>query len=618
MSVRAPRFLAVFAACVLAAVSANAYQAPARAVLHVVRNVRLADSADAAGAKRSMLVLRDGRIEKVQDDGAAIPPGARVVDGNGALALPAFVDAYSFAGFAMPQPDAVKDMAPKTNADVLVDMREANRKGILCAFRAADAFKNDAETDKRYRASGFGAWLAAPHGELLSGASALVTSRDCAARDRIRVPIVLDHGGFDATGPGYPGTLMGSIAQLRQLFLDASWVRELERRNEAGLAGRRAPYDAELVAARAILDRKRRLVCEAETASDVERWIALADQFGFDVAISGGREAWRRAKLLADRKIPVYLTLAWGEEVEDPHAKEKERAKKDAKSGDAAQDAKADAPAKPESKWIYDEPMRVKEEKRRLWEEKRDCAIRLQEAGVLFAFGTGKDTPKALLDHARTLVEKGLPKDAALRALTTGAAELCGAGKMLGKLEPGFDASLALWSSNPLADKDAKLVWLFVEGVPYEFELDSNELKGKPDDGVDLTGAWTLEFESSDVKPAKAVLEMDHDGALKGKLEFVSPIDGASLSGDFEGHVAGKKLRLTGKVKTANRESDVTIEGEVEGKAWKGTTTWKWSGGETTNAFKAAKTPQSMRSESDGLDRSDDDDAMDPHEGGGR
>ena len=635
----------VLLAAALLAPALHAVQAPARAVLHAVRNVRLAEAED---APRSTLILAGGRIESILAADAPIPLGARVVDASGALALPAFLDAYATAGFEMPKPDATRDMPPKTSADVLVDMREANRKGILAAFRVADALKPDAEADKRYRAAGFAGWIAAPHGELLAGASALVTTREAAARDRVRAPLVFAHGSFRCTGPGYPGTLMGSIAQLRQFFQDARWTRELEQREQAGKPGRRAPYDQDLAAARTLLDRQRVLVCEAESAADIERWIGLADEFGLSIAISGGRDAWRRAELLAQRKIPVILTLQWGEEVEDPHAKadKKKDEKKDEKPGKEKQSEETSKAGQAESaskaaegketgiqtgtpeagapgeakavdddkrRWIYEEPLRIREERRRLWAEKRDCALRLHAAGVPIVFGAGKDAPKELVERVRTLVEKGLPREVAERALTAGVAELCGLGRNLGRIERGFDANVALWSKHPLSDKEARLVWLFVEGVAYEFELDSNELKGKPDDGVDATGTWELAFDSPDTKPASAELTMARDGKLRGKLRFKSPFDDTDLAGELTGQVAGKKVRLTGRVKVSNFESEVVLEGELEGATWKGSTTWRWSGGENTSTFKGTRKPHELHEEGDGLEDDADHCADEPH-----
>ena len=68
----------------------------------------------------------------------------------------------------------------------------------------------------------------------------------------------------------------------------------------------------------------------------------------------------------------------------------------------------------------------MREEKRRLWEEGRDCAIKLQQAGVPFTFGSANSGAAELLKKVRTLVEKGLPSDAAIAALTTNAAKWLG------------------------------------------------------------------------------------------------------------------------------------------------------------------------------------------------
>ena len=54
------------------------------------------------------------------------------------------------------------------------------------------------------------------------------------------------------------------------------------------------------------------LLCDAESHRDMERWIKLSDEFGFEIAVSGGRDAWRLAETLANRDIPVVLTLDWG------------------------------------------------------------------------------------------------------------------------------------------------------------------------------------------------------------------------------------------------------------------------------------------------------------------
>jgi len=617
-------FLAALAA--LLPPLAAAAQSASRPQAHALRNVRLSHEAD---APQQTLLLSNGRIERILDAAAEPPAHARVIDGQGMLALPAFLDAYTHAGCATPTPVADKDVPPKAGADVLVDMREANRKGIQPGFRSADAFKLEPDAGKRYRESGFGALLSAPNGQFLSGSSALATTRDAAPRDVVVRSAAFDHGGFQGSGPGYPGTVMGAMAQLRQFLLDAQRSREMARRRAEGRPGVRPPYDADLEAIQPALSGGRRIVCEAESANAIERWIGLGDEFGFETGISGGREAWRRAQLLAEKDVPVLLTLDWGEEVPDPHAKDKKpdagtedstgegrrpgrrglgrrqppetsgREQDPVQEPEAGTQEKQEEPGKAaeekpkEPGWTYEEPLRAREDKRRRWEEGRDCALRLDEAGVRFAFGTGKSSPKELLERVRTLVEKGLPRERALAALTADAAELLGVGKEMGRVREGFDATLALWTKDPLTAKDAKVAWLFVEGHPYEFEVKPEEAaKGKPAEGVDASGTWEIEFDDPQAPPATAELSITKEGAVTGTVRYRSPGDDSERTGEFEGSLDGAKLRLSGKVRLGNFEAEVVLEGEIEKDAMKGTTTWKFPGGEDTRAFKAARKPK--------------------------
>ena len=339
-------------------------QAEKRPELYCIRDVRLAAPAD---SPRHTLILRDGRIESVLEAAAEPPPGARVVEGQGRLALPAFLDAYTQAGCATPTPVAERDAPPSASAEALVDMRESNRKGIQPSFRAADAFQLDLEARKKLRSSGFGALLSAPAGQFLAGESALASTRDGPPRDVLLAATRFDHAGFQAPGPGYPGTLMGAIAQIRQFFLDAQRQGAITARRAAGRPGPRPPHDADLEAIRPALAGERRIVCEAESAGDIERWIALADEFHLQIAISGGREAWKRAAVLRERGIPVFLTLDWGEEVEDPHAKDKEKKVPEAAPEAAPEPPKegketgaGSSPKAPD--WKYEDPLRVREE----------------------------------------------------------------------------------------------------------------------------------------------------------------------------------------------------------------------------------------------------------------
>jgi len=536
------------AATVVVALSASA-EVP-RPVL--LENVRLAVGAD---APTTSILMRDGRILRIGAGEPAAPVDARTIDGKGALVLPAFLDAYSFTGCTTPEPNAARDKPRSTSTDVQVDMREANRKGIQPSFRAADAFAPGDKLED-WRKYGFGALLSAPHGQILSGVSALAITRDVAPREALLRARVFDHAGFEATGPGYPGTLMGAIAQLRQFLIDADRQRVLLERRAAGKPGERVPFDSDLEATQDLLARRRTVCAEAEEADDIDRFVKLGDEHGFALAVAGGREAWRRAPLLFERKIPVILTLDWGDEPDDPDGK----------------DAKKKKPEAEDAPWTYEEPIASRREKRRQWVEARDGAKTLSTAGVAIAFGTGKEGPKELLERVRKLVEAGLPRDVALRGLTDGAAEILGVAPALGKLAAGSDATFALWDKDPLVDKKAQVAWLFLDGHAQELETKKKGSDAAPAEGVDATGTWAIDYDAPQVTDGEAELKMEKDGKVEGTLRGKAP-DGSALDVKVEGRLSEKTLRVTGDTTIAGRSVELILEGEIDGDTWKGTLT---------------------------------------------
>ena len=65
--------------------------------------------------------------------------------------------------------------------------------------------------------------------------------------------------------------------------------------------------------------------------------------------------------------------------------------------------------AEPTPVWEYAGPTAAHLDRRLRWEEGRDCALRLQEAGVEFAFGSGRGKPADLVKHVPTLVPPLVP-----------------------------------------------------------------------------------------------------------------------------------------------------------------------------------------------------------------
>ncbi len=558
---------------------------PERPTPYAIRSVRLSGAADAPA---KTILLQDGRIEAIVDAATETPPGRRILEAEGLVATPAFVDAWTASGCALPEPTNDHDRPPAQDASVQIDMREANRKGIQPAFRAVDVVDLSGETGGRHRAQGYGLLLSAPSGELLAGKSALLVTRDAPTRDLVVTSELYHHAAFRARGSGYPSTLMGYFAQLRQFFLDVRRHALLLERHQAGRPGARPPFDPDLEAGKAILDGKSRLVCEADRAADIERWLKIADEFDLEIAISGGREAWKLAEELAQRSVPVFLTLDWGEEVPDPAAEKKKEEEKPPegeapKTEDPAPEAEDPAAKEKEAEkakkeeedkkeeeekkaWDYVEPEAVRTLRRREWEETRDCAKRLHEAGVEFAFCTGGLSPSDLLKNARALVEAGLAEDVALAALTARPAQLLGVERQFGFLVPGHSASLALWTAPPTT-KDAQLAWLFVEGHAHQFEIEEKK-KGdaeKPAEGLDLTGRWSITTpDPEESEAAIATLTMADDGALTGTVLLTIPQTGEKIESPLTGRLEGITVSLETKLTYEGLDITVTFDGTYE------------------------------------------------------
>jgi hypothetical protein len=167
------------------------------------------------------------------------------------------------------------------------------------------------------------------------------------------------------------------------------------------------------------------------------------------------------------------------------------------------------------------------------------------------------------------VVVAGLPAEAGRVGLTAGGAATVVAEKRLGRLAPGMDATLVLWTGDPLTDERAEPAWVFVDGFALERELkparQDKEPHGGPAQGVTATGTWTLAVRGEDA-PESAVLtlSMEEDGTLGGTYAVVLP-DGTEESSKVEGSLSGTELTLRGSFELQGETATFTLEATVAG-----------------------------------------------------
>jgi imidazolonepropionase-like amidohydrolase len=539
------------------------------------------------------ILIVDGRFAAVGRD-VEIPPHAERIDGSGFVAYAGLIDAMSYLGV----PDTkrseadrrlAEDVNPDVREDPLVTTRWANRRGIRPQYSVLDDYRPDDKALSTHREHGFATALVAPRYGLLMGRSAVLNLGDMPTRQSVLAGDALLHASFEPGEPGdYPTSLMGAIAVLRQFMLDAEWHARMQKYHDRSpSASTRAAHDPALASIQPVLARQQRVAFLAESDNDIHRALDLAAEFQLAPVIMGGREAYRVTERLAKERVGVIVSLKLEEEpkinpdkpkapkpgaapakppapkgddpmetdpskkqpqierpAEDPETPEKaaEEEKEPAKEKEEDPDKeKEEDKEKDEDNKLY-EPLKVRRERHRLWAEKVENIIRLQDAGVPFALSTlDVKGPEELLKSLRTLVERGLPEDAALAAMTTSAAELIGLGDQIGRVERGYLANLVIASGSP-TEADAFVRYVFIDGKRYDYNVDKKlPTKKKPvkKKDKDETDVDEPAFESevlADRMPA-----MDTGGSVLIRGGTVLPIAGPPIEN-------GSVLILGGKI----------------------------------------------------------------------
>lgn len=176
-----------------------------------------------------------------------------------------------------------------------------------------------------------------------------------------------------------------------------------------------------------------RVVFNIDRAGDILKTIAFARKYGIKPVIAGGAEAWMVADEIAAAKVPVLL------------------------------DALANLPNTFDSIG-----------------SRLDNAALLHQAGVQIAFTQFGESHNArkVRQLAGNAAAHGLPRDAALAALTSDAAEIFGLGATRGHIEAGQAADVVLWSGDPLeVTSFAEHVW--IAGRPVEMRSRQLELRDR-------------------------------------------------------------------------------------------------------------------------------------------
>lgn len=407
-----------------------------------------------------VLVVRGGVIVAMGGSETPIPADAEVIDASGHTVYPGFIDAFSSVGMPAQANDPAYASYERGNTHANAQIRPERQATVL--------MQPDAAQLARWRRAGFvAAHIAPPHG-IMGGQSAVISTGTGTPASLVITPqigVVLNlrgRGSFEGDG-GYPSSLMGAIALVRQTLYDAQHQMQVWDAYLRDPAGKPRPaMNRALEALQPLLKREMPLLALANNAEDIRRVLRIADEFNLRVIIVGGLEAAKVADELKRRDIPVLLSLEMPEPLRS-----------------------YDPLAPPTLTSLRNRALAY-----------QNAAI-LHEKGVRFAFTTeGLGDPERLLRNIRTAIANGLPKEAALRALTLTPAELLGIENRYGDLAVGKTASFVVVRGE-LFEPRARIEFAFADGKRFKIDESTQAASAPPTPQFRRPRDWDAENTSS-------------------------------------------------------------------------------------------------------------------------
>lgn len=336
------------------------------------------------------VLIRDSMIVAVGAS-VAVPSDAVRVDATGGLVTPGLINASTQVGLVeIPLGSATQETG--VNRDV------------AAGFSVAEGINPASTLIPVTRIEGVTTALLVPSGRFVAGRSAIVdlagaTMEQMLVRSPFGMHVTLDESSRAAGD----GARAGTLARLRQLLTD---TRDYGRRradyDRAQMRELSAPA-AELEALQPVLARQMPLVVTAHRVFDIRNALRLGREFNLRLILAGAAEGWMIADEIARAQVPVLVT--------------------------------------PLSNIPTFNALGARYEN----------AARLAAAGVRVALVAGGDPHNARLvrQEAGNAVSYGMDAEAALRAVTLGAAEILGIQDRYGSLEPGRIANVVVWSGDP-------------------------------------------------------------------------------------------------------------------------------------------------------------------------
>lgn len=431
---------------------------PARAFTNVTIH-----KADGNVLKSGSIVWREGVITDIGKR-VDIPFDAMITDGGDSLHIyPGFIDAMSL--WASPDQPEKREKAEVAGNPPL------KRAGVQ-PERKPHQMLEISDAIKKAQKAGFTTAAFGLNGEMLPGQLDLFmlngdATSDYLQNERLGLLAQLVEAA-DNPGPVYPTSVMGILAKFRQIWFEATALRdhlEFYKNQPEGLAppNRSEPLEALIPA----INNEIPLYFVLDSHINTYRVSNLKEELDFSMIVVSGKEAYKDIEQLKEHNLPI---LASFDLPEKPAWKKEESGEKKDSDEKEEKEKKGKADVTLDQNLTDDE--RAHREKQ--WQAYLDAVNNVKmlvKAGLEPGFASNGLAPDALKKNIKTMLENGLNEEQLLSILTTNTASVLGIEQITGDLEPGNWASFSVFSK-PFMHEKANVVFSVSGGNITAFSTD--------------------------------------------------------------------------------------------------------------------------------------------------
>jgi len=462
---------------------------------------------------KGTLLIKDQKIESVGTS-IVIPKGYVVVDLKGKFIYPSLIDAFSSYGL----PETPRASFGQRGTPVFTSSKEGAygwNEAIRPEIHANTLFKIDAKKAEDIKKTGFGTVNVVVKDGIARGTSLAVTLNTESNNTVVLKDATAANYSFSkgTAKTDYPSALMGSIALLRQTYLDAFWYKTQNKEYNISLDE---------------FNKNQNLpqLFEVDSWEDILRADQIGDEFGKQYIFKSTGDEYKRITAVKATGgsfiIPINFPKAY--DIEDPA---------DAKGVTYAQ--------------------------MKNWEMAPTNPAALEKAGINFAITSADlENPKDFWTNLRLAIDNGLSEQQALRSLTEIPAKLLGISDKVGTLSVGKQANFLI-TSDSLFKKGNIIFENWVQGNRFiASQMDVKDLRG--DYNLTIAGLGNLTMKiGGTIGMYDLNIERTGADSVKTKGTFSRNGDLVSLYFDLKKAPKGD-IRLSGYV---DQKNPISFKGEA-------------------------------------------------------